>query len=262
MDYSPSLVDGRSPTPLYHQVYLILRGRIRQGVLAPGDLVPGEQELARMMRVSRITVKRALNELAAEGLVSRHRGRGTVVSGTGFSPVVRGSFDTLIESLRLMGLETEVELKALRQTAADDHVSAALEIPAGEIVQQVVRLRRLQGEPFSHLLTHLPMTVARRMKIERLAAEPMLALLEQAGAGAYEAEQWITAVSGDTEVAQALQVPTDFPLLKIERVMRGADGRPVQLIQAHYRSDRFQYHLKPQRKRGSSPPAWAPAPDA
>lgn len=259
MDYSPSLVDVRSPTPLYHQVYLILRGRIRQGALAPGDLVPGEQELARMMRVSRITVKRALNELAAEGLVTRHRGRGTVVSQAGFSPVVKGSFDTLIESLRLMGLETDVELKNLRQIAADESVAAHLDLPVGETVQQVIRLRRLQGEPFSHLTTYLPMSVARRIRSGRLASEPMLVLLEEAGAGAYEAEQWITAVSGDPEVSAALGVTTDFPLLKIERIMRGADGRPVQLIRAHYRSDRFQYHLKTQRKRGGEPTAWSPA---
>lgn len=55
-------------------------------------------------------------------------------------------------------------------------------------------------------------------------------------------------------MASVLGVTTDFPLLKIERVMRGADGEPVQLIQAHYRSDRFQYHLKAQRKRRT--PNW------
>lgn len=257
MDYPPSLVNSGLPTPLYHQVYLILRGRIRQGVLAAGQMLPGEQELARMMRVSRITVKRALNELAAEGLVSRHRGRGTVVARAVFSPVVKGSFDTLIESLRLMGLETDVELQDLRQVPAEDAVAAHLELPVGEDIQQVIRLRRLQGEPFSYLVTYLPMNVARRIRTDLLATEPMLTLLEQAGAGAYEAEQWITAVSGAAEAALALNVAADFPLLKIERVMRGADGKPVQLIHAHYRSDRFQYHLKTQRKRGGGAPPWA-----
>lgn len=45
MDFTPGMVDARLPTPLYHQVYLILRDRIRRGVLAQGDIVPGEQEL-------------------------------------------------------------------------------------------------------------------------------------------------------------------------------------------------------------------------
>ena len=79
-DLGPSLLDAGLPTPLYHQIYLILRDRIRAGVLARNALLPGEQELGRLFNVSRITVKRALNELAADGLISRHRGRGSIVT--------------------------------------------------------------------------------------------------------------------------------------------------------------------------------------
>jgi len=94
------LLNGALPTPLYHQVYLVLRERIQSGVYADGETLPGEQELARAFDVSRITVKRALNELAANNLVSRHRGRGTIVSTGGVIPLVSGSFETLISSLK------------------------------------------------------------------------------------------------------------------------------------------------------------------
>lgn len=256
MDFAPSMVDGRLPTPLYHQVYLILRDRIRRGMLTPGDLLPGEQELSRLMQISRITVKRALNELAADGLVSRHRGRGTVVADPGFSPMVKGSFETLIESLRLMGLETQVELVSNAEIPADETTAEQLALEAGSPLRRIVRLRRLQGEPFSHLTTYLPDAIAAKMSREDIGSKPMLLLLDQAGAGVCEAEQWITATAADPQIAAALDVPPGSPLLRIERIMRGADGRPVQVIHAHYRPDRFQYHLKTQRKRPSAEAAW------
>ena len=76
---------------------------------------PRRAGLVKLFGVSRITVKRALNELAADRLVTRHRGRGTLVSRGSKIPVVRGSFDTMVESLRLMGLETEVEVAGNRR---------------------------------------------------------------------------------------------------------------------------------------------------
>ncbi|MGY6663244.1 MAG: GntR family transcriptional regulator [Glycocaulis sp.] len=256
MDFTPGMVDARLPTPLYHQVYLILRDRIRRGILASGDVVPGEQELARLMNVSRITIKRALNELASEGLVSRHRGRGTVVAAPGFSPMVKGSFDNLIESLRLMGLETQIELVEHSSVSASEDVAESLALPAGAPVKRIVRLRKLQDEPFSHLTTYLPDAIARKIPAEALGTEPMLVLLEKAGAEVCEAEQWITATSAQIAVASALGVPPGSPLLCIERIMRDRDGVPVQLITAYYRSDRFQYHLKTRRKRASADSAW------
>ena len=67
-------VDEGLPTPLYHQIYLVLRNKIIDGEFVDGDLLPGEERTARSCGVSRITAKRALNELAEDGLVVRERG--------------------------------------------------------------------------------------------------------------------------------------------------------------------------------------------
>jgi GntR family transcriptional regulator len=256
---SPSQLDEGLPTPLYHQIYLVLREKIRAGAFGADTTLPGEQEMARLFNVSRITVKRALNELAADGLVSRHRGRGTIVTQGSTIPIVKGSFDTLIESLRIMGLETELELLDVADTPADRLVAQHLGLALGTLVQRAVRRRKLQGEPFSHLVTYVPVEIAKTYSKEDLASTAMLTLLERSGHGAYEAEQWITAVSADPAVAAALEVPPGAPLLKVERVMRGLKGEPVQLIYSHYRPDRFQYHVKTYRRRppGSGAPATA-----
>lgn len=242
-------LDESLPTPLYHQIYLVLREQIRSGAIAPDAMLPGEQHLARMFNVSRITVKRALNELAADGLLHRHRGRGTIVSSAPAIPVVKGSFDNLLESLRIMGLETEIEVIDVANVQADAATAKLLEIEVGAPVQRAVRRRMLQGEPFSHLVTFIPGDIAEKFSIKEMATTSLLTLLERAGAAVFDAEQWITAVGAEPLVAAALGVSGGAPLLKVERVMRDVHGRPVQLIHSHYRSDRFQYHVKTHRRK-------------
>jgi GntR family transcriptional regulator len=253
---APRMVDEDLPTPLYHQIYLLLRERIVSGGLSHGDLLPGEQEMARMLGVSRITVKRALNELAARGLVERRRGRGTSVAGSAVIPLVAGAFDTLVESLQRMGLQTDVRLLDVGEVAADATTAERLEIKPGVNVQRAVRLRELGGQPFSHLVNFIPLSIARRYAESDLASASMLTLLERAGAAPQEAEQWISAVGAPASIASILDVAPGAPLLRVDRVMRGPRRKPVQYIEVHYRPDRFHYHFRTQRNaRGSG--EWA-----
>ena len=241
-------LDPALPTPLYHQLYTVLRERIVRGDFAPAATLPGEQELARMFDVSRITVKRALTELAASGLVSRHRGRGTIVTDRGVAPVVQGSFDTLMDSLHAIGLETQVRLLSVSEGPAGEPAAGRLELAPGAVVQRASRVRSVGDAPFAHLETYVPAAIAKGYSIEELGSMPILGLLERAGATAYAADQWITATGAEPAIAAALDVPVGAPLLKIERVMRDKDGKPVQFIVAHYRPDRFQYTVKSKRR--------------
>jgi GntR family transcriptional regulator len=249
-------IDPRLPTPLYHQLFLVLRERIRDGEFALGAVLPGEQELTRLFEVSRITVKRALNELAAAGLVSRHRGRGTVVIHNATVPVVKGSFDNLMEALREMGLRTEVELLSVSRVAATPEIGELLGLPSAVPVERAERVRKLEGEPFSYIVTHLPIDVAARIDPKALAHRPMLDLLEDAGAAPRSAEQWISACGAEPAIAQALRIATGAPLLKIVRVMKDGDGVPVEAVQGFYRPERFQYHMNLTRQRRAGRDEW------
>ena len=242
---SAARLDQSVPTPLYHQIYLVLRELIRHPDLAPGALLPGEQRLAQLFSVSRITVKRALNELADENLVSRRRGRGTAVVARASIPIVRSSFDNLLESLQQMGLATQVELLDVREvTAGAADVAQRMGVSADTRLQRAVRRRRLEGEPLSYLITYTPQEIAAHFSEEDLAHTAFLTLLERAHATPLEAEQWITAVAAEPKVASALNVSASTPLLKIERIMRDGKGRTVQLVEVYYRPDLFQYHVR------------------
>lgn len=246
----PELIDESLPTPLYHQIFLVMRDRIRSGVYPTGSILPGEQELTGLFGVSRITVKRAMNELAAHGLVTRHRGRGTVVTHNAAVPVVQGRFDTLFDALKRMGLQTRVELLEVTDITADEALAAAMNIEPGEGVQRAVRLRHLEGDTFSYLLTYVPGDIAAKYTREELAREPLLSLLQRAGAEAVEADQTITAVAAEPHIASALRIGPGSPLLMITRLMRDATGRAVQLITAYYRPERFRYHMRLMKEAG------------
>lgn len=242
-----TLLDETLPTPLYHQIYLILRTRILEGEFPGGALLPGEQDLAKRLKVSRITVKRAMNELAEDRLVTRHRGRGTIVTGRPPRRVVRGSFDTLLDSLKQMGLETQVQLLEVQALEASATVGALLQLEEGTPVQRVIRMRKIEGEPFSYIISYVPATIAAGYTRRDLESRPMLELLEKAGAAAFEVEQWITATAAEPHVAATLNLTVGSPLLKIERVVRDEGGRAVQLVVASYRPDLFEYHIRAQR---------------
>lgn len=247
----PSLLDENLPTPLYHQIYLILRDRIKRGEIGAHSVLPGEQELSRLFGVSRITVKRALKELGDDGLVTRHRGRGTIVAGGVALPVVNASHDNLIESLYVMGLETDVELLEVTTVKAPAEVAETLEVAAGSDVQRITRRRLIAGSPFSYLRTYAPLEIAALYSEKDLGRRPMMVLLEEAGHRVHDVEQWISATAAEPVIALALETDVGAPLLAIERIMRGAGGRPLQVLFAYYHPDRFRYHIRTRQRKAA-----------
>jgi GntR family transcriptional regulator len=254
---SRAKVDSRHPTPLYHQIYLILRDQIGSGNYAADDFLPTEHELIRQYDVSRITAKRALDELAADGFAVRMRGRGTRVQRSNPVPPVHAPIEGLLENILAIGLKTEVELLEFDYLPAAPHVAAALECKVGETVQRAVRLRRIKGEPFSHLVTYVPESIGRSYSRRDLASHPLLLLLERAGASISHAEQVIGASLAGTDVADLLGVPIGAALLKLSRTVYDQDGRAVEFVTGLYRPDRYQYKMTLSRIPGRGRKLWS-----
>ncbi len=252
-------VDERLPTPLYHQIYLILHDKIVSGAFGTDDTVPGEQALMRQFAVSRITAKRALNELAASGLVVRQRGKGTRVIASTASEPVRAGVEGLLENLLEMGLKTEVRLREFGYVPASPDVAKALGVKPGTVVQRALRSRAVKGQPFSYLTTFVPEDIGRTYSKRDLAARPLLALLERSGVRIGSADQTISATLADTEVAPALDVQVGAPLLRIRRIVFDHGGRAVEYIVGLYRPDRYQHRLKLDRVHEANRNSWSPA---
>jgi GntR family transcriptional regulator len=252
-------LDAKLPTPLYHQLYLVLRSKIREGVYTVGQVVPGEDQLGREFGVSRITAKRALDQLSAESMVVRERGRGTRVTSQPLSLPVKSSVEGLLENLLALGLKTKVSLLQFDYVTAPPDIVKALACPTGAQVQRAVRVRLLDGEPLSYLTTYVPESVGRRYAQKDLAARPLLELLERNGVVVSKAEQTVTATAADPESATALGIGIGFPLLKVIRVVYDQHSRAVEYLVGLYRPDRYQLQMTLSRVAKKNGRTWSPA---
>lgn len=253
------LADGHLPTPLYHQIYVLLREQIISGAYPAHAALPTEHELMRRFRVSRVTAKRALDELAAEGLVERRRGRGTRVVEALRPAPVSGNISGLLENLLMVGLKTKIEIVDFDYVAAAPEVAKALAVVPGTEVQRSVRVRSRAGVPLSFTTSYVPASLGRTYGRKQLARQPLLALLEQAGVLIGSADQTISATLADTVVAPRLKVRVGSALLSVTRTVSDQDGRPVEYINILYRPDRYQYRMKLARVQGAATKLWSPA---
>lgn len=244
------------PLPKYHQVYLVLRERLADGAFADG--LPSEPRLAGEFGVARVTVRRALEALAAEGLIERTPGRGTVpVRGAAADANAESApLEGLLENIVTMGRATSVRVLELETGPAPDAVARALELEPGTPVQKAVRVRATRDGPVSHITTWVPARLAGRFGRRELARKPILVLLEEAGVRIGRATQTISARLADTLVAAELELSVGSALLAVHRLVRDADGRPVQWLHGLYRPDRYRYEMELSRVGGVDARVW------
>ncbi|MCB9947827.1 MAG: GntR family transcriptional regulator [Rhodospirillaceae bacterium] len=248
--------DAGSPVPLYHRVYVVLREQILEGAYGPGRALPSEHDLARQFQVSRVTVRRALEALEADGMVLRQRGRGTFAIPSKPVEPLRADLTGLLATLAAMGAGTSVELIRFEYVPASPLVAEALEIAPGATVQRAVRVRRVDGKPMSHLTTCVPEDLGRTFSRRDLARRPLLSLLERAGVHPSAADQTITATLADAAVAERLETQVGAALLSISRVVRDQSGRPVEFLRALYRPDVYAYRMTLSRDPNQPSVVW------
>lgn len=249
------------PLPKYHRVYLVLRQQLEEGRFADG--LPGEHALGEEFGVARVTVRRALEQLATEGRITRHPGRATQPTRAPAAPAPadaaaasRTQLTGLLENLVSMGLRTSAQVVSLETLTAPASVAQALSLPVGARVQKAVRVRSTGEGPLSLITTWVPLAVARAFTKRELTQKPILLLLEEAGVRVGRAEQTITAVLADAQVAGLLDVPVGAPLLAVKRQIFDTRERPVQWLHGLYRPDRYEYQMQLSRVGGIAAKVW------
>ena len=249
------------PMPKYHQIYLVLREQLSEGKFFQG--LPGELALMRQFGVARVTVRRALAQLATEGLISREPGRGTRaldLSANKSTPYAEGGqraqLTGLLENLVSMGLKTSVCVLDVAVVMASANVANALQLSVGDPVQKAVRVRSTREGPLSHITTYVPANIARPFGRRELAKKPILVLLEEAGVKVGRAHQTISARLADVEVAKHLDISVGSALLAVRRLIYDAQDRPIQWLHGLYRPDRYEYQLELSRVGSIDAKVW------
>jgi GntR family transcriptional regulator len=245
-------MDTTLPLPKYHQIYLVLREQLHEGQFTDG--LPAETALSVQFSAGRVTVRRALEQLATEGLIIRQAGRGTRLAPAATGPAAAthstpGTATTsrlngLLEKIVTASLRTTVKVIEWRTIRASASIAEALQIPLGAKVRKGVRRRSLPEGPLSHITTYVPEELVSGFGRLELSNKPILRLLEESGIELGRAHQTVSARQADAQVALALDVAVGTALLAVRRLVFDTQDRPVQWLHGLYRPDRYEYQME------------------
>jgi GntR family transcriptional regulator len=237
-------------------VYLALRDRIMNDHTEGQRPLPGEQALAVQHSVSRVTVRRALAELEKEGLITRRKGAGTFAVYSEPKPIV-ADLSNVLANIVAMGRETAVRLLEFSYREPPMAIARELKLSPGQKTQFSVRIRLIDGQPFSHLTTDVPESIGVTYSETDLATRPLLALLERSGVEIERATQDVTAALASPEVAAALDVDVGSALVALRRTVFAADGSGVEHLNALYRPDRYLLRMDMVRTGDTPERSWS-----
>src|SRR6201997_1061296 len=240
-----------SRSPLYERVESVLAGDIADGSLPPETQLPSEDGLIDRFKVSRTTVRKAIQNLVERGLVEVRRGRGTFVT----MPRITQELTELtgfVEDMRALGHNPTARLIDRTVVTASDDVARHLALVAGSRVMRIRRVRLANGIAMSLDETYLPLEIGKKIVTHDLEAEPIFALLEQRyDIALVEAEYRLEATSADGDVAAALGVEAGSPIFLIERTSYSAGDTPVDYEKLYYRSDLIRFTTRLARRRST-----------
>jgi len=237
----------RAETPRFSPLYRQIKGLITRGLQEaqwkPGEPIPSESELAQRFGVSQGTVRKAIDELAAENLLVRRQGRGTFVA-THHEERSQFRFLRLRRDDGADPGPMDSRILECRRVRAPQDVARALGLRAGETVVSIRRLLSFEGRPTVLDDIWLPGALFRGLSAERLGASvgPLYGLFEtEFGVRMIRATEALRAVAADPGGAALLGVAAGAPLLQAERVTFTYADRPVEVRRGLYVTERFHY---------------------
>ena len=229
-------IDQGDHAPLYRQLQRVLREAIGNQVLSPEDALPAERDLAEELGISRITVRKALDGLVAEGLLTRRQGAGTFVAARvekSFSKL--SSFTEDMISRGRTPHSTWINRSAGRVTPEE---SLTLSLSPGAAVYRFNRIRYADGSPMALEYSTVP---AFAIEGPDTVESSLYEALEKTGHRPSRALQRLRAVLFTPEQAELLSVAPRDPGLLIERRGFLPDGRIVEVTRSYYRGDAYDF---------------------
>jgi GntR family transcriptional regulator len=221
-------VSASAGVPLHRQLYLVLHDEIARGAVGPGEALPTEQSLCNQFGVSRITVRRALADLAEAGLIKRRHGVGSFVADNATARA-HDPTASYMDGLRQIEFETEVEVLEFGVRAAPAAVSERL--GGQHRLLQVLRLRRerITREPCMVTELWLPEHLAETLTEPALAGAPLYQLLYGAGVGIDGVDHELTAEVAGPRIATLLDTAIGTAVIRVNSVAHAA-GKPHHFL--------------------------------
>ncbi len=240
-------IDKNSPIPIYHQLYGILKSKIEEDQMKPGDYLPSENKLAQMYGVSRLTVRQALSELAEEGLIEKQRGKGTIIiqpKNIENLTVLRGFTD----EARMTGHSASSIVIKNRLVDAPVIVMEKLNLPVGSKVVLLKRLRLLDNVPYAIEWAYINPAIDTRV-LNILEMDMSKSSLYEFFRNTLKlkmqyADETLEVTVATSESAKLLNIsPGDCVVLR-RRFTYVYNERCVEYVQSLYRGDKYKFNIR------------------
>jgi GntR family transcriptional regulator len=229
--------------PLYHQLYTVLRAAIIDGTIAYEAQMPTEHQLINTFDVSRVTAKRAMDELASENLIARFRGKGSHVTYQYVPKPVRGPLVGMLESLIDMAEHDSVRVVSIEKLVPPADIQALLGLSDGQLVHKVVRVNsNEEGEPYAYYVSWT-VGISRAFTKRKLESKARVKLLRENGINLTKMKQLLSAEHASARIATELGVETGTALLSVRRLGQIASGDVVDVLDGLYNPKRYQYAM-------------------
>jgi GntR family transcriptional regulator len=233
--------ESNSHAPLYFRIQQDILNQIQKGTLKPGQQLPTGAQLARHYKVSRITIKRAQDELVRLGLVFRQQGRGTFVA----LPRIReiSGFCSFSEDIRAKGLVPSSKVLIFKKINPEKDICNKLDIEEGETAYLLKRLRLASEKPVAVETAYLPCNFFPDLLKEDLENNSLYTILKLK----YKiiptwADAEIEAAESTEEEASLLKIKIMQPVLIARRSTLTAGFKVIEVVKSVYRGDRFTFY--------------------
>ena len=246
-----TMIDPTSDRPAYKQIADSIRTAVSSGELAPGDKVPSESELVKSFGVAQGTVRNALTQLRAEGLLRAEHGKGVFVRER--PPMQRKASNRFLRAHReagkaaytvdaeAQGIKHEVEVFKVGPEVVPDEIAPSLGVETGATV--LVRSRRyLHGDtPMEIATSYIPWSIAEGTPIAEVNPGPggIYARIEEAGHRLARFTEEVTARMPMPDEAKALHLPSGTPVMRVLRTAYDTDGLAVEVCDTVMTADLF-----------------------
>lgn len=228
---------GRGPR--YLQLHRYISAAIQSGDLAPEDQLPAERDMAERAGISRVTVRKAVAQLVADGLIEQRQGAGSFVRGA--TPRLQQSLSSLISFTENMSARGKTSSSVVLESGLfvpSQSEMLTLGLGAHQKVARVHRLRSTGDTPMAIELSSLPDDI---LPHPEQVQTSLYAVLRKTALAPTRAIQRVTAINASDRDCELLQLSAGTAVLKIERTAFLATGRPIEYTSGLYRSDIYDF---------------------